>query len=234
LIQVPRIMEEARRMNTRQFTALGLVLLFVFTLQYTRSVERAEGWSGGTITIKSDGSVSPVGAPIQRNGDFYMLTSDVYCNSGVDGIRINSGGITLDGAMHTLQGTIDMNTGLLLNYTSDVTIKNLRIDGFRSGIFVSSPNIYEHTGNVNIQKCSVVTTATTGEEDYRIVIQVNSKVTGCYIEGQYGLGILESNLVMDNTIISSGGVWMYLHLTEYDGAYNWIYRNNFIGLGDIL
>ena len=51
------------------------------------------------IYIRQDGSVSPVDAPIQRSGDIYTFTSDLYAT-----ITIQRSGIVLNGAGYTLRG----------------------------------------------------------------------------------------------------------------------------------
>lgn len=52
------------------------------------------------IIIKADGSVDPVGAPIQRDSDIYTLTGDA------NGITVRRNNMTLDGNGHTLSSTL--------------------------------------------------------------------------------------------------------------------------------
>jgi hypothetical protein len=58
----------------------------------------------GTIYIRADGSIDPSTAPIQRNGDTYTLTdnifqSDIYATT----IVIERDNIVFDGAGYTLR-----------------------------------------------------------------------------------------------------------------------------------
>jgi hypothetical protein len=54
------------------------------------------------IYIRQDGTVSPSDAPIQRDGDTYTLTSNIYAT-----ITIQKSGITLNGAGYGLSGPYD-------------------------------------------------------------------------------------------------------------------------------
>ena len=58
--------------------------------------------ASGTIYIKTDGSIDPPTAPIQRNGGLYTLTGNITSDS--DGIMIERKNMTVDGAGDTVQG----------------------------------------------------------------------------------------------------------------------------------
>jgi hypothetical protein len=51
------------------------------------------------ITIMADGSLSPSNVPIQRNGNVYTLTADIFGQ-----ITIKRDGVTVDGAGYALMG----------------------------------------------------------------------------------------------------------------------------------
>jgi len=79
------------------------------------------------IRIESDGSV--VGTnKIQRNGNVYTLTGDIYIT-----IVVLRDGIVLDGAGYTLQGS-GSGDGVFLQERNGVTIKNMKICNFDYGI----------------------------------------------------------------------------------------------------
>ena len=106
-----------------------------------------------TAFILPDGTVSPSDIPIQRNGDTYTFTGNVY-----DPILVQKSNITIDGAGYTLKGPLtamEINTqqilGLGPNATitvpyiigldfdksvSGVTVKNLNICNFSIGLYV--------------------------------------------------------------------------------------------------
>jgi parallel beta-helix repeat protein len=90
--------------------------------------------ASGIIYIRADGSVDPPTAPIQRQGDLYTLTDNIGpCDS--HGIIIQRDNIILDGAGFTVQGTEALySEGVDLTSRSDVTVRNMKIEGFYYGI----------------------------------------------------------------------------------------------------
>jgi len=106
-----------------------------------------------TVFILPDGTVSPAGIPIQRNGDTYTFTGNVY-----DPILVQKSNIIIDGAGYALRGPLtamQINTqqilGLGPNATitvpyiigldfnasvGGVTVKNLNISNFSIGLYV--------------------------------------------------------------------------------------------------
>jgi parallel beta-helix repeat protein len=84
-----------------------------------------------TIHIKADGSVDPPTAPIQRDRETYTLTQDVVTSA--DGILIERSDIIIDGAGCWLWGN-ESGSGLSLHSLNNVTIKNIRIEGFYDGV----------------------------------------------------------------------------------------------------
>jgi len=94
-----------------------------------------------SIHIRTDGSVDPPGAPIQRVGDVYTLTGDIY---GM--IVAERDNIVVDGAGYTVRGTGGGN-GIGLSYRSNVTVKNTAVTGFWIGIYLYSSGSCTITGN---------------------------------------------------------------------------------------
>ncbi len=97
--------------------------------------------------IKSDGSVSPSTAPIQRQGTLYTFTSNITGHP----ISIKYDDAVLDGAGFALKSNnTGIEVGVMLESVSSVTIKNLRIEEFRCGIniqrkiFDPSPYWYDY------------------------------------------------------------------------------------------
>ena len=76
---------------------IALVALFSVTLhiQFLQIVKA----SPNTIYIRSDGSLSPPTAAIQRDGDIYTLTENIH-----DSIVIQRSNIIIDGGGQELQG----------------------------------------------------------------------------------------------------------------------------------
>jgi parallel beta-helix repeat protein len=83
--------------------------------------------------IRADGSIDPSDVPIHRNGDIYTLTEDIYGS-----IVVERDNVVVDGAGYTLQGTGALDSeGILLSETNNVTIKNVEIKAFYTGITIS-------------------------------------------------------------------------------------------------
>lgn len=120
-------------------------------------IERAAGQaSPQVIRIRSDGTVDPSTAPIQRDGNNYLFTGDIYAR----GISVEKAGIIIDGGGHTLMGPYNGTQSLwiigegpdqpLTNDTelwsigidaatgsaSDFTVRNLNIKNFSIGMYL--------------------------------------------------------------------------------------------------
>jgi len=114
--------------------------------------------SNPTIFIREDGSIEPSDVPIQRNGDVYTFTGDVYAQ----GILVERKGVTIDGAGHILMGpytgnqtlwtigagpnqtptneTFSIGIDVLTRSVSDLTVKNLNIKNFSIGMYLWTAN----------------------------------------------------------------------------------------------
>ena len=94
-----------------------------------------------TVYIRADGSIDPVTAQIQRNGDLYTFTGNI--NSDVDGIVVERNNTVLNGAGYTLQGTkTPSSKGIYLAGNYNVTIRNIDIKNFESGILLDTYSTY--------------------------------------------------------------------------------------------
>lgn len=119
-------------MKLKVVTGIILTLLLVNMLTLALNIQPAK--ATGTIYIKTDGSVDPPDAPIQRDGDLYTFTDNIY-----DFIIIERDNIVVDGADYTVEGT-GIGTGIYLLQRSNVILKNIRIINFQCGIKVESSN----------------------------------------------------------------------------------------------
>jgi len=91
------------------------------------------------VYIRSDGSIDPPTAPIQRNGDVYTLTGDIICDA--NGILIERNNLTLDGAGYTLQGPAEAGqagstNGTYLTGRMNITVTNLHVNNFENGVML--------------------------------------------------------------------------------------------------
>jgi len=112
---------------------LILVLVLCFAVVSFPQVEEVNAQS--IIYIKADGSVEGTDK-IQRDGDVYTLTGDIS-----SGIKVERNFTVIDGAGYTLQGNgegkgIDLSTLTPSDpLITNITVKNLRIVNFSSGIY---------------------------------------------------------------------------------------------------
>jgi len=119
---------------------LTLLLISMLTLAFNIQPVKASG----TIYIRSDGSIEPLTAPIERDGDIYTLIGDIL--SDAYGIVIERNNMTLDGAGYTIQGA-GVWTGIELSGRINVTIRNTEITAFRWGIGLTSSSNNSLVGN---------------------------------------------------------------------------------------
>jgi len=117
-----------------------------------------------TIYIRADGSVDPPSAPIQRNGDNYVLTDDINCSG--DGIVIQRSNMILDGANHTIHGQWGSiggyHYGTNITGVSNVAVTRFGIRNFYRGmgvdgssnITVADSYIYENNVGVDLHLSS--------------------------------------------------------------------------------
>jgi len=103
-----------------------------------------------TVTISSDGSISPSTAPIQRNGNLYTFTGNLN-----GPLLIDTNNIVIDGADYTLLGNGTLNglyirtsqTGISLTGKTNVTIENLQIESYIDAVNIYSSSYITISGN---------------------------------------------------------------------------------------
>jgi parallel beta-helix repeat protein len=101
------------------------------------------GTAYGLIYIDADGNISPQNLPISRSGNVYTLTGNITNY----GFKIQRDNVVIDGANFVIQATdwYAPSTGVVLENQNGVTIKNLVITGFTTGVLLnkSTNNIIE-------------------------------------------------------------------------------------------
>jgi len=109
--------------------ALVFVLLGVFGLAIEVHIVEAQS----TIRIKADGSIDPPTAPIESTDNItYTFTDNIYDSVVV----VERNNIVIDGAGYALHGN-GSGTGISLSGRNHVTIKNVDISMFVTGIYLS-------------------------------------------------------------------------------------------------
>jgi len=128
-------------LNVKRFVLLAFVLALLSTAVVMGLVRPVV--ARGTIHIRSDGSVDPPTAPVQRNGNVYTFTDNIY-----DMIVVERDNIVVDGAGYNLQGTgAWYSKGIDLTRRSNVTIKNMEIKEFFFGVWLNASSSNSICGN---------------------------------------------------------------------------------------
>lgn len=110
-------------------TLLALLLAEILALAFSIHSVRA----GGTTYIRADGSVDPPTAPIQRDGDIYAFTGNIYGS-----IVVEKNNIVIDGRGYMLQGTGGSGSiGIDLTERINVTVQNAQVKNFEFGIYLA-------------------------------------------------------------------------------------------------
>ena len=195
------------------------------------AVHDAWSQSADAIFINPDGSVSGTNK-IQRNGNLYSLTDNIYNSS----IVVQCDNIVIDGAGFTLQGPAPAwPTPAAINLTcSNVTVENFNIIGWEVGIL----------GAYNSN--TIINNNITGNERDIAIYADNYNVTRNYIaQADFGVRIIgNNNTISQNQIVeyvfafwitsSSGNMITANNITFYNplvfdtdyGGFQ-VYHNNF-------
>lgn len=101
----------------------------------------------GTITINADGSIDPPTGSVSTNNNVtYTLTSNVTVDA--TGIVILRKNIVVDGNGFTLHGSGNgAGNGIDVYAIDNVTVRNIQVEAFYDGIWLSSCSNFRITGN---------------------------------------------------------------------------------------
>jgi len=201
--------------------AILLVLYFALVSLPIIGVVKADT----TIYIRADGSVDGTDK-IQRDRNVYTFTDDIF-----DPIVVDRDNIVIDGAGYILQGNgsgvgILGITGVSLDYRSNVTIKNIQIKNFFSGIWlrdssnntISGNKIIENHFGISISgSFNVISGNTITNNNSSISLDYHSAynvISGNTITNSNDFTIALSgssnNIISGNTITDNNGYCIYL------------------------
>ncbi|MFB3889276.1 MAG: nitrous oxide reductase family maturation protein NosD [Candidatus Bathyarchaeia archaeon] len=200
------------------------------------------------VRIRSDGSVDPSSAAIQRSGDTYTFTGDVYAE-----LVVEKGGIVIDGAGHTLMGPYNGSQTLWIigegpnqtptgdtelwsigidtvsNAIDGLTVRNLNIKNFSIGMYLWTRG-NTVTGNA-ITDC-IVGILLSGNDNTITENYVADNKNGVYFgsnqPGNIPTGVvLAENCFVDNLRQLSGCVCVDFNTTEEVHTWDNGKRGNF-------
>lgn len=179
---------------------LSLLIVSTLTLAFKIPIVRADG---GTITINSDGSITPSTAPIYTPDNItYTLTGSISAQN--EGILVERDDITVDGAGYSVDvvpyiyGPLPYApNGVYLDGVSNVTIMDMTIDSYFGVLLNSSSNNIICENNI-----------TKGEAGIWIESSSNNTVSGNNITNStyYSIVLDSSNYtgISGNTFTNDG------------------------------
>ena len=165
------------------------------------------------IFIRSDGSVDPLTAPIQRAGDVYTFTNDIIGYT----IAVERDNIVIDGGGYTLQGNGN-STGIFLKNRNHVTVRNMEIRNFSYGIRLIAEAYMGMSSKSNILSGNTVTNNT-----YGIYISSSSKnvLSGNTVTNNtYGIYIGSSSNVLRNNHMNNNKYSFSVYGTTLSNSIN--------------
>ena len=133
--------KEKREKNVRKLVSgLMLILWLLSILSVAVNIEPARSEWTGTIYIRADGRIDPSDAPVITDDNItYTLTDNI--TSSNSGIIVERDNITINGAGFAVQGIGSFpGIGVKLYHRSNVTIANMTIARFETGISLSESN----------------------------------------------------------------------------------------------
>jgi hypothetical protein len=234
---------------TKAISTVIAIAVLIFSLAAGIQVIEAQSL---TISIKADGSIDPSNAVIQKEGNTYLVTSNI--NSA---IIVEKGDIVVDGANHALWGPgADQNFIGITLMASNVTVENLRFSGWRAGVYGAYDNctIANNVFASNYQAIAVYAddyiiegNSISGSSDKAILIDGgaarpqgdNNLITqNQIVNNNWAFDILNSNgttisknNVTGNTVILTLGTQ---HANNGVAGFHRLYLNNFVGNAQTL
>ncbi len=203
-------------------TVLALLLVSILAFKFNILPVRA---NPEPIYITSGGDVKPNGVPITRDGDLYRLDRDIL-DGEYDSIVVQKDNIVLDGAHHTFQG-IDLYDGIVISGRSYVTIRNMVIARFLTGISIDCSNY-----------CQIASCRITDNIDGIYLSHSSSNTIARSFVGpntHKGIYVTESsesnNIVSGNAIRYNNEVGILIELSNLNTITGNYIEHNSIGIG---
>ncbi|MFZ7136841.1 MAG: right-handed parallel beta-helix repeat-containing protein [archaeon] len=154
------------------------------------------------VVIRSDGSIDPATAPIQRNGNVYTFTDDIVGYT----IASECNDIVIDGNGHSLTGNGN-SAGVFILNRNGVTVKNLNVSKFSYGIRLIEDYYTAEASSDNVLLNNTVTDNVHGidiSSSSDNLLRNNVMVNNTYnfaVQGRYPQDIDDSNTVNGKSII---------------------------------
>jgi parallel beta-helix repeat protein len=196
---------------------LILVLVLCFAIVSTPQIGIVKAQEA-PIYIKEDGSIKPSTVPIQKNGNVYTFKNDIINYF----LYIQCANIVIDGANYKLQGNGTFFRGVLV-YRDNVTIKNMHISQFGSGIQLNSNNNTLFRNNLTENTYGLTISEFSSHNQILENNITNNMDKGIQLQGA-GFNIIYGNEISNN------GLGINIH----SSGNNTIYHNNFVNNQDAV
>jgi len=195
------------RLKSKVTGCLFLTLLLCI-LPFVTVVQAQSSFSG-SVFIRSDGSIEPSSAPIQRSGETYTFTGSFTGN-----ITVQRDYIVLDGAGFGLNSTItgtETTVGVDLSFRTNVTVTNLEVSGFVQGIHL-----------LNSTNCSLIGNNIKDNIDgIRIDNSTGNFIIGNNVTGnRHGTHPYEGNVFYHNNFINSTDRHVFFDSPNYTDTWD--------------
>lgn len=172
--------------------AVTLILMLAATSMYDLTIHSTKAQSTLTIYIRSNGSVEGTDK-IQRAEDVYNLTANLEGS-----IIVEKDDVLVDGGGYTLRGT-GIGNGTELSGRKNVTVKNLKIIQFATGIYIydySNPSNNTITGN-SVMNCGYALYMDGSHNNTIIGNKFNNNDHGVFIMSSH-FNKFKNNQLLDN------------------------------------
>jgi parallel beta-helix repeat protein len=111
----------------RKVLTIGFVVLFLGAIGSAFFKGNTSAYAAGTIYIRANGLVEGTDKIVNANNVTYTFTDDIN-----DSVVVERSNVIIDGDEYTLNGSLSLMVGFNLTSVSNVTIKNINIEGFLS------------------------------------------------------------------------------------------------------
>jgi parallel beta-helix repeat protein len=189
--------------------ASGTMLILLLTSMLTLALSIQPAKAEETIYIRDDGSVDPSTAPIQRDGDLYTFSDNIY-----DSIVVERNNIVIDGNGYRLQGTGAYESGGIdLSGREYVTVRNTQIEAWWYGICLYSSSSYISISGSNItnNRCGILlgTQSSCNCNSISGNNITNNYYGGVWLQSSFNNSIIGNNITA-NGVRALYGIELYL------------------------
>jgi parallel beta-helix repeat protein len=194
-------------MGRKVVTEMMLMLLFIGMLTLAFSIQPAKASGPIYIYIMANGSISPSTANITSTDKVtYNFTGNNYAE-----IYVQRSNIKINGNGHILQGS-GSGDGFYLSSVNNVTIQNMNMKNFTSGVYLTSSSGNTVSGNkiTNATGDSVSLYLSSGN------IVSGNNITNAIFTGVYLYSSCNNNIISGNTITNMTGSGVYLYSSSFN------------------